>query len=161
MLLGLVNSSWALDHFSRMAFNTDVLSYEYKADQDCEIVDFQGRNVSFIYQPAQYQVNVLLNGLEYTRYSPIRNLNQGKIEFSTCWSDGSMGYNLNEFYNNRITKKTEYQDSGILCLGGFPISSHEATYSFIKNRLIIRLTDADFEKDTARDETCSFTRIQF
>ena len=155
--LGLSRHGFAIDRFNRSPFNIENLNHEYKADSDCEIKEFQGAQIKFMY--IDKDVHVLVNGLETAEQSPIQFLNMGKQTFSSCRSNGIVGYSDNELYNDRLVKRTILQRAGFLCSGGRAKSSEEAIYEFIDSRLVVRMIRASYENQIANDLSCSMTRI--
>lgn len=160
-IIYLTHSSWALDRFTRTAFNFDNFNYEFKADPDCEIEHLQSTQMSFTYSAKNGAVHVFVNGKESINYSPIEKLNGEKSQFTSCWSDGVVGYEKSDFYNDRIIKKLVIESSGFLCQGGTTLFSEEVIYTFHKNKLIVRLISANYIDDNVYDYSCSLTRIQF
>ncbi len=155
--LGLSRPSLAIDRFNRSPFNVENLKHEYRADSDCEIKEFQSAQVKFLY--VDKDVHVIVNGVETAEQSPIQFLNMGKQNFSTCRSNGIVGYHENELYNDRIVKRIILQRAGFLCSGGRAKSSEEAIYEFIDSKLVVRMIRASYENQIANDLSCSMTRI--
>jgi hypothetical protein len=160
-LLFISTSALALDQGPKKEFNLDNIRYQYQSDGHCNLKEVDGTVLRFTYDPAKLTINAFFNDKQYYNYSPIDNLNKGKMEFNSCWSDGFMGYRDNKFYDNTIIGKTVIVSPGFFCMGGRDLRVREVRYSFKKDKLFLRVTYADYDRDEAMDETCSFTRINF
>lgn len=158
--LGFSFSGLALDSYDRQPFNLERIKHKYTADPDCDVIPWQEAKITFIYNDVTKTINVLLDEVEYLAYSPLDNLNSGKFEFASCWSDGFKGYTENEFYNDRLVKRKIIQESGFLCNGGSVKSSESAVYEFAGNTMIMRYIYANYERGTVADRSCTFSRIE-
>lgn len=84
-------------------------------------------------------------------------INTGKKEFSSCWSDGIMGYSETTAKTNLLKSITIYKNSGFMCNGGMEKNRHIQELSLKGNILIYR----DYWKPTSAlsEVKCVFERL--
>ena len=84
------------------------------------------------------------------------HINQGRVAFNSCWSDGMLGYTETTGQGSIVEQKIVIYKPGFFCQGGRLKSELRTTLEIKDNQLI--LTSSSSDSSPAR--ICQFKRVQ-
>jgi hypothetical protein len=108
----------------------------------------------FVTDAANHRVNMKYpKGENWT--GQFEHINEGRIPFNSCYSDGFMGYTETEGSGTKIVKSLVVLNPGFMCSGGSEKSRETSTMELKGDTVTLDITDNRYED---YDFRCVFKR---
>ncbi len=151
-LLFFANGTFAANNFDYAAFS-GVYQLEFHDPRgDCELND--NYPLTLTNSPEDHSLKGTFTGKD--NYLEIRDIDQGRKTFNSCWSDGVVGYSETTGNGSRVQYKTVYLKPGWLCEGGWPRYSTTTSWE-IKGDLF---TITYQSSDSPTKLVCQFKKVK-
>ncbi len=98
-------------------FDYSAFDGQYSLEKPCEYME-NDRVVTVFGDPATHSIRAQYAENVYPIWGLIEHINEGVQKFSSCWSDGLMGYSETTGNGNRLDFVIVYLKSGFMCGGG-------------------------------------------
>lgn len=145
--------TFALDSSVKPDFDFNFLNSTFKVTSTAECNDerFYNSEIRIHYHAGKNEMEIYANE---NLIQSIKFLNKGKSEFSNCWSNGTKGFYLNEFFANKIIYNKTVYATGSLCSEGRRVRLEEQVFSFTLEGLSIKSKFIDDKNDFSSETTC-------
>lgn len=150
--------AFAFDGGGKTDFDFKFLNNTFKVKDlaDCKDERFHNAEIKISYHSGKNEIEIFA---DENLIQSIKFLNTGKTEFSTCWSNGTKGFFLNEIFANKITYKKALYATGSLCSEGSRISLEEQEFSFTLDSLTVKTKFTDDKNNQVLETSCQLSAI--